>query len=72
MNTAAIAESAKNITFDYIALESMPEIWPIAAERFGETIALQDPHAKPEIAINYRDFIRTNSAVCCGVTNFGD
>ena len=58
MNTVenAIAKSAaKNITFDYINLQSMPEIWSIAADRFGETIALQDPHAKPEVVINYRD-----------------
>ncbi len=61
MNTAknAIAqssiESSKNITFDYIHLESMAEIWQIAADKFGDTIALQDPHAKTAVAINYRD-----------------
>lgn len=58
MNIAknAIADSAaKNITFDYINLQSMAEIWPIAADKFGDTIALKDPHAKPEVAISYRD-----------------
>ena len=57
MNTAssAIADSAQKITFDYINLESMPEIWQITAERFGETLALQDPHSKPQVVINYRD-----------------
>ncbi|MBE9044102.1 AMP-binding protein [Pleurocapsales cyanobacterium LEGE 10410] len=43
------------ISFDYINLKSLPEIWQIAAEKFGNTIALQDPHAKPGVAINYRD-----------------
>ena len=53
MNTAA--KSAQDIAFDYIDLESMPEIWQIAADRFGEVIALQAPHTKPEVAIDYRD-----------------
>ena len=43
------------ISFDYIDLESLPEIWQIAAEKFGDIIALKDPHAKPEVAIKYRD-----------------
>ncbi|MEM8717743.1 MAG: long-chain fatty acid--CoA ligase [Cyanobacteria bacterium P01_G01_bin.39] len=58
MNTAqgAVADStAKNINFDYIHLQSMPEIWRIAADRFNDTIALKDPHAKPEVAISYRE-----------------
>lgn len=62
MNTTqgAIADStAKNINFeinfDYIHLQSMPEIWSIAADRFNKTIALKDPHAKPEVAISYLD-----------------
>ena len=57
MNTAssAIANSTQKINFDYINLESMPEIWQITAERFGETIALQDPHSTPQVKINYWD-----------------
>jgi len=30
---------------DYSSLESLPEIWPLAAQRFGSIIALKDPHA---------------------------
>ena len=50
MNTASEA-----IAFDYIELESLPAIWPLAAEKFGDTIALKDPHTKPEVVISYRD-----------------
>ena len=50
MNTASNA-----INFDYVGLESLPEIWQIAAEKFGNTIALKDPHAKSEVSISYRD-----------------
>lgn len=71
MNTAAIAESAENITFDYISLESMPEIWPIAAEKFGDTIALKDPHAKPEIAINYRHLSAQIQQFAAGLQTLG-
>ena len=71
MNTAAIAESAQDITFDYIKLESLPEIWQIAAEKFGDTIALQDPHAKPEIAINYRDLSAQIQQFAAGLQTLG-
>jgi len=39
---------------DYSSVQSLPEIWPIAQEKFGDTIALCDPHTKPEIKITYR------------------
>ena len=51
MNTAA----SKEITFDYIKLDSLPEVWKIAAEKFGNTVALKDPHAKPEVVITYQE-----------------
>ncbi|AFZ56250.1 long-chain fatty acid--CoA ligase [Anabaena cylindrica FACHB-243] len=38
---------------DYTNVESLPEIWPLAAKEFGNTIALHNPHAKPEIQITY-------------------
>ena len=44
-----------DITFDYINLESLPAIWQIAAQKFGDTVALKDPHSKPEVKISYRD-----------------
>ena len=45
----------KEIAFDYIDLQSLPAIWQIAAEKFGDTIALKDPHSKPQVEISYRD-----------------
>ncbi|MBG1265105.1 AMP-dependent synthetase/ligase [Nostoc sp. WHI] len=38
---------------DYTKVESLPEIWPLAAERFGDVVALRSPHTKPEVAITY-------------------
>ena len=50
MNTASEA-----IAFDYINLNSLPEVWRKTANKFGETIALRDPHGQPEVAISYQD-----------------
>jgi long-chain acyl-CoA synthetase len=61
MNTASKAEEAIAkrtrglIAFDYINLNSLPEVWRLTADKFGEVIALQDPHAKPEVVMSYRD-----------------
>ncbi|MGB5711902.1 MAG: AMP-binding protein, partial [Waterburya sp.] len=73
MSTAssAIAKLGKNITFDYINLQSMPEIWQIAADRFGDTIALKDPHAKTEVAINYRDLHHKIQQFAIGLQTLG-
>lgn len=38
---------------DYTAVQSVSEIWAIAQQRFGETVALIDPHAKPEVVLTY-------------------
>ncbi|MFW9265391.1 long-chain fatty acid--CoA ligase, partial [Nostoc sp. CALU 546] len=38
---------------DYTNVESLPEIWPLAAQQFGNIVALHNPHAKPEVAITY-------------------
>ena len=38
---------------DYSSVQSLPEIWPRAQERFGETVALIDPHAQPEVVLTY-------------------
>ncbi|MEL7409695.1 MAG: AMP-binding protein, partial [Cyanobacteria bacterium J06558_2] len=74
MNTIAqkSAQSVgKNITFDYIDLKSMPEIWSIAAERFGQTIALKDPHVKPEVAISYQELYQQIKHFAAGLQALG-
>ncbi|MFN6515529.1 MAG: AMP-dependent synthetase/ligase [Nostoc sp. CreGUA01] len=38
---------------DYTKVESLPEIWPLAAGQFGDVVALHSPHTKPEIMISY-------------------
>jgi long-chain acyl-CoA synthetase len=38
---------------NYSSVQSLPEIWQVAHQRFGSTVALQDPHATPETVITY-------------------
>jgi long-chain acyl-CoA synthetase len=73
MNTASkvIAKLAEGITFDYINLGSLPEIWRLTADKFGDTIALQDPHAKPEVAISYRDLVTQIEQFASGLQALG-
>jgi long-chain acyl-CoA synthetase len=40
---------------DYSNTRSLSEIWQLAAKRHGDTIALRDPHAKPEVVITYTE-----------------
>ena len=50
-----MSTAAKKITFDYINLDSLPEIWQLVAEKFGNIVALKNPHAKPEVVITYQE-----------------
>ncbi|MEB3827694.1 AMP-dependent synthetase/ligase [Phormidium sp. CCY1219] len=34
-------------------VSALPEMWALAAERFGDTVALYDPHGKPEAKLTY-------------------
>ncbi|WP_088243540.1 AMP-dependent synthetase/ligase [Calothrix rhizosoleniae] len=38
---------------DYSQVQSLPEIWPVVANKFGDTVALRDPRAKPEVVVTY-------------------
>ena len=33
----------------------MPEIWQLVAKKFGNIVALKNPHAKPEVVITYQE-----------------
>ncbi|MFM7613858.1 MAG: hypothetical protein ACKO4R_06470, partial [Synechococcales cyanobacterium] len=56
--TASISpvERAKILTLaDYSTLESIADIWPLAAKQFGSTLALKDPYAKSAISLTYTE-----------------
>ena len=47
--------ASKAIAFDYTNLDTLPQVWQQTATKFGDTIALHDPHAKPTVEISYQD-----------------
>ncbi|WP_414586448.1 AMP-dependent synthetase/ligase [Scytonema sp. PCC 10023] len=56
---------------DYSNLKSLPEIWPLVAKRFGDTVALRDPHAKPEVVITYTQLFQKIQQFAAGLQALG-
>ena len=48
-------EKSLKSLIDYTNVDSLPEIWAIAAKRFGDTIALHNPHGQPEEKYSYTE-----------------
>jgi long-chain acyl-CoA synthetase len=40
---------------NYSQVQALPEIWPIAAQKFGSVIALNDPHGEPKLQLTYTE-----------------
>ncbi|MHC5724814.1 MAG: AMP-dependent synthetase/ligase, partial [Nostoc sp.] len=56
---------------DYTNVESLPEIWPLAAQQFGDVIALRSPHAKPEVVITYTQLVEQMQLFATGLQALG-
>ena len=63
--------TARRIPVDYSAIETLPEIWSQAAERFGDTVALQAPHQSPAVTVTYRDLDEAIQAFAAGLQALG-
>jgi long-chain acyl-CoA synthetase len=42
-------------TASYLEIKSLAEIWPLAAARFGQVVALHAPHLKPAVSMTYQE-----------------
>ncbi len=56
---------------DYSSAQSLPEIWLLAKERFGNAIALKDPHAQPEVVITYEQLYEQIQQFASGLQALG-
>jgi long-chain acyl-CoA synthetase len=56
---------------DYSSVQSLPEIWPLAQQRFGQTIALKDPYAKPEVVLTYAQLYQQIQQFAAGLQALG-
>lgn len=55
----------------YDSVNSFSEIWPLAAQHFGKTTALYDPHVKPEIKFTYEQLNQQIQKFAAGLQALG-
>jgi long-chain acyl-CoA synthetase len=58
-------------TVNYLHLQSLPEIWPIAANKFSSVVALFAPHLQPQVSITYPAMYRQMLAFATGLQSLG-
>ncbi len=56
---------------DYPGVESFPEIWPIAAKKFADIVALRDPHSKPEAKLTFSQLYQNIRQFAAGMQALG-
>lgn len=56
---------------DYTNVELLPEIWPLAAKRFSDIIALYNPHSQPEVKITYSQLTEQINQFAAGLQALG-
>ncbi|HZG39597.1 MAG TPA: long-chain fatty acid--CoA ligase [Nodosilinea sp.] len=55
----------------YQQLQALHEIWPIVAEKYGDTVALHDPHYKPAATLTYRQMAEAIRTFASGLQALG-
>ncbi|MGL4500847.1 MAG: AMP-dependent synthetase/ligase, partial [Planktothrix sp.] len=55
----------------YSSAQSIPEIWPILDKNVGQIIALNDPHAKPEVRLSYAELWQQIQYFAAGLQRLG-
>ncbi|MEO1145209.1 MAG: AMP-binding protein [Cyanobacteria bacterium J06638_22] len=71
MATRPSTPAARSQRIDYDALQSLPELWAIAAQHFGSVVALHDPHAVPEVSITYAELAQKIQQFAAGLQSLG-
>ncbi len=56
---------------DYSNARSLPEIWQLAAKRFGDVVALRDPHSNPEDVLTYTELAQKIQQFAVGLQASG-
>ncbi|MDJ0674580.1 MAG: long-chain fatty acid--CoA ligase [Calothrix sp. MO_167.B42] len=56
---------------DYSQVQSLPEIWSVVANKFGDTVALRDPHGKPEVVLTYTQLYQQMKQFAGGLQALG-
>lgn len=56
---------------DYTAIQSVSEIWAIAAQKFGQVMALHDPHSQPAVKLTYAELHHQIRQFAAGLQSLG-
>ncbi|MGA7933522.1 MAG: long-chain fatty acid--CoA ligase [Kovacikia sp.] len=56
---------------DYSQVQSLPEIWEIAAQSFSQTTALHDPHSKPAVKLTFAQIYQQIQQFAAGLQILG-
>lgn len=56
---------------DYSQVQSLTEIWPLAAERYGNRLALHDPHNRPTAELTYQELWDKIRQFAAGLQSLG-
>jgi long-chain acyl-CoA synthetase len=63
--------SSSAAAVDYSGIQALPEIWPIAAHRFGDVVALQDTYSKPNVTLTFAELLPTLQRFAKGLQALG-
>jgi long-chain acyl-CoA synthetase len=58
-------------TASYLGINSLAEIWPLAAQRFSQVVALHAPHLQPPVSITYQEMYDQMLAFATGLQLLG-
>jgi long-chain acyl-CoA synthetase len=58
-------------TKDYTQVQSLPEVWSIASQRFAGITAVIDPHSKPEARLTYAQLHQGMQQFAAGLQTLG-
>jgi long-chain acyl-CoA synthetase len=67
----ALEQANFDRTVNYLHIQSLPEVWPIAAKKFSDVIALFAPHLQPQVSITYSEMYRQILAFATGLQTLG-
>jgi long-chain acyl-CoA synthetase len=58
-------------SMDYSAIARLPEMWAIAAQKFGDNVAVWDPHSAPEVKLTFGELYDLIQSFAAGLRDLG-
>jgi long-chain acyl-CoA synthetase len=56
---------------DYTSVQAIPDIWAIAARKFGSIVALRDPHGQPKTELTYIELYEQIQQFAAAIQSLG-